>query len=54
MMPTPRLPKPRATGLPSHKRRELTELLVHATREGPQQTAEETMNENGSAAAPST
>ena len=48
MMPTTRqlplpLPQARATGLPSEKRRELSEalveLLIHATRQSPQQGA---------------
>ena len=49
MTQTPRqlhlpLPKPRATGLPSHKRRELSdalvELLIQATRDSPKQRAQ--------------
>ena len=48
MQQTPRqlhlpLPQPRATGLPRHKRRQLSdalvELLIHATRESPEQRA---------------
>lgn len=49
MKQTPRqlhlpLPKQRATALPSHKRRELSDalvtLLIHATGESPQQGAQ--------------
>ena len=49
MKQTPRqlhlpLPKPRATGLPSHERKELSdalvELLIHATRESSRQRAQ--------------